>query len=79
MEPPATASPEMEPLEIATFIRGVDPTLEIEDPSDRRLFDSILTRSLAQVHTSHVRFMMALIARDGRKFRRAEIPATASL
>ena len=70
MENPAIAIPEMDPAEIAAFIRTVDPTMEIVDPSDRRLFDSILTRPLSQVQGSHVLFIRALVARGGRKFQR---------
>lgn len=74
MDNPAIALPEMEPAEIAACIRGVDPTLQIEDPSDRRLFDSILTRPLSQVRGSHVRFIRALVKRGGRKFRNSDHP-----
>lgn len=69
---PSQEPEELTAATISAFLRTVDPTLEIEDPSDRRLFDSILSRPRDQVKSSHVRFMSSLIKRNGRKFRAGE-------
>lgn len=50
------------------FLSTVDQTMEIEDPSDRKLFDSIFARPREQVCESHIAFLKSLIARGGKKF-----------
>ena len=53
---------------LAEFLASLDPLMEIQDPSDERLYSSCLARPHCEIGLNHVKFLKALVARNGAKF-----------
>ena len=49
-----------EKQERQAYLNSLDRSMPIEDPSDQRLFDSIMTRPIKHVSSNHIDFLKVL-------------------
>ncbi len=59
-----------EEFDIDAVLSSIDPTLEIEDPGDRRYFDEILARPRHEIKRAQAKWLKAVQERGGISFRK---------